>query len=352
MVYGKTARKLLLTIILSLVLMPVVLTMSEHYAVVLLGQAGHSLIGVLASVLLIGLLILTLISIRTLDHAERTTLKVNRKLSESQYNLDLAQSYGGVGSWKWGLASDELLLSDQFKKLHGITAPETTPVELASLTHPDDVDDLLDKVQQSIDSGKEFQAVHRVVMQSGDVRWIEKRGNVLRDDSGNAIEMYGVAMDVTARVTADRQLEEAHARFERIAAKTPGMVFQLAITADGEMQFPYVSHGIEAIFGISPEVAMTVPGRLLSMVHPDDKQEFYRSIEESQLSLADYFWLGRVITARGELKWVQILSRPTKLPDGTTSWDGIATDVTESRLAQAALEETRDKLDFLINESP
>lgn len=37
------------------------------------------------------------------------------------------------------------------------------------------------------------------------------------------------------------QLEESEARYARIVANTPGMVYQLVLRPDGSMNFPFIS---------------------------------------------------------------------------------------------------------------
>ena len=123
----------------------------------------------------------------------------------------------------------------------------------------------------------------------------------------------------------------------RIAANLPGMVFQCVLLADGGFQFPFVSGGCQAVYGLAPQEIMADPSLIVSVIHPEDIEAFTASVTETFQHLTPWQWEGRIVTRTGQLKWVQGTSHPERLADGAVVCEGMLCDVTERREAQEAL---------------
>ncbi len=123
----------------------------------------------------------------------------------------------------------------------------------------------------------------------------------------------------------------------RTAANLPGMVFQCILLPDGGFQFPFVSEGCRAIYGLTPQEITADPSLIVSIVHPEDRASFVASVGEISERLTPWQWEGRIVTRDGRLKWVQGTSRPERLADGAVVCEGLLCDVTERREAQEAL---------------
>jgi PAS domain S-box-containing protein len=50
----------------------------------------------------------------------------------------------------------------------------------------------------------------------------------------------------------------------------------------------------------------------------------------------------------GQVRWHRIAARPRRLPDGSTLWDGLQTDITEARLTADELEEQRRRAQMAV----
>ena len=53
---------------------------------------------------------------------------------------------------------------------------------------------------------------YRIIRPDGQVRWLESRGQVVRDLDGKPLGMRGVSMDVTARKDAEEERDRLVAR--------------------------------------------------------------------------------------------------------------------------------------------
>lgn len=143
--------------------------------------------------------------------------------------------------------------------------------------------------------------------------------------------------DITERVQAERALQASDARFKRIAANIPGVLYQFVLEPDGSSRFPYVSESCRELFEVEPTALQENGALLLSLIHPDDRRTFQQTLDESATALTPWKWEGRCLLASGALKWAEVLARPERQDDGSILWDGVLMDVTVRKQAEAAL---------------
>jgi PAS domain S-box-containing protein len=137
------------------------------------------------------------------------------------------------------------------------------------------------------------------------------------------------------RTKAEESLRKSEARYERIAANVPGMVYQFVLGPDGRASMPFVSEGCREIYGLEPEEIQRDAQLALNMMHPEDRVGFDDSIAVSAASLQPWNWQGRLVRAdTGETRWIQAASRPERYPNGDIVWDGVVMDITERRQAE------------------
>jgi PAS domain S-box-containing protein len=79
--------------------------------------------------------------------------------------------------------------------------------------------------------------------------------------------LIGVMRDITERVEAER-------RYSAVTENMPGAVFQRVLSPEGEVSFPYVSHGITAIIGHDAESIMRDSTPMMEALHPDFRDEY------------------------------------------------------------------------------
>lgn len=123
--------------------------------------------------------------------------------------------------------------------------------------------------------------------------------------------------------------------FQSIVANVPGMVYQFLILPDGSIEWPFISEGCRAIYEQSPEEIRSNPTWPIDIIHPEDREEFHRAVAASAETLLPWAWEGRHCLPSGKVKWVQAASRPQRLADGGTLWDGLVMDITARKEAEA-----------------
>jgi PAS domain S-box-containing protein len=132
----------------------------------------------------------------------------------ADYRADLARwalaaEAGGVGTFDLHLASGELALDDRQLELSGLDRHSFTGrlEDVYAHVHPDDVAEVVARLQRAVDSAGAYEAEYRIVTPDGPHRWIAARGRVVGED-GDA-RLLGAAHDVTAQREATERIAQA-----------------------------------------------------------------------------------------------------------------------------------------------
>lgn len=170
---------------------------------------------------------------------------------------------------------------------------------------------------------------------------ISLRLSVSSARKNSAIIAIGKARAAPEDVEAPGQSQP---HFDAIVANTPGLVFQFLLQADGAISFPYLSEGCQALLGISPESLRADPTRLSALVLPEDRDSYGSSMTTSASSLRSWNWEGRIwIDAWKDIKWINLRATPRATRDGV-QWDGIMTNITQSKIEEMEIKRSRARL--------
>jgi PAS domain S-box-containing protein len=147
------------------------------------------------------------------DITER--LRVERDLRQSEQRLAQAQRLSGLGNWEWDVNRRVLIWSDQSYRLVGLEPQDDIPTSrFSKMVHPDDLPALRETSQAALRGEKPYDIEYRVRRTDGEVRMFHSLGEVVRDESGVPIRMFGTAIDITERKRAEEALREAKAEAE------------------------------------------------------------------------------------------------------------------------------------------
>lgn len=141
-------------------------------------------------------------------------------------------------------------------------------------------------------------------------------------------------------------LRQAQARFDALVRNTPGLVYRFTRHGDGRVAFPYVSDGCQALLGLTPAELQAAPQRFLELILEEDRQSYTDAMLVSASTLWSWNWEGRIwVAAWNDVKWINLRSTPHLLPanDGV-QWEGIMTNITESKLEQLEVRQSRARL--------
>jgi len=141
-----------------------------------------------------------------------------------------------------------------------------------------------------------------------------------------------------------RQREQAANLLRELTDQVPGMLFQFRLFPDGRTSFSYVNQVGLSMHNLKSDDFPLDAERLFAQVHPDDKDGFRASIQESAHNLQHWRQDYRLLLPDKRVVWRNGSSRPQKLEDGTILWHGYIADITEAKHAEEALRRSEDRL--------
>ncbi len=136
-------------------------------------------------------------------------------LRQSEENLRLAVTAGGLGTWRWHSATGEVTVSDETKALFGM--PRHLPMTHADFLealHPEDRKAVATELQAAAEHRKELRTDFRVLQPDGTTRWVASIGRAYPDEERGGVRVEGVNLDITERKRSERELLELNEKLE------------------------------------------------------------------------------------------------------------------------------------------
>jgi len=157
-------------------------------------------------------------------------------LTEGNTQLALASRAALVGSYVYDVNKGITQISEGYAAIHGLPegTTETTISEWQKRVHPDDLEEAEGTRAKAFANGwKEDNAEYRIVLSTGEVRWIERRGAISYSEDGRPEHVVGVNIDVTGRKRAEERqrvlLAELDHRVKNTLATVSSVVSQTAV---------------------------------------------------------------------------------------------------------------------------
>ncbi|MCA1326702.1 PAS domain S-box protein [Herbaspirillum sp. alder98] len=143
---------------------------------------------------------------------EETTARVH-----VEQRLSIAQAAGGVGTFEWFPDSGRLEVSEQYLKLWGLApGTEVTDALLMSLLHPDDVGVAGLKRLDEQGNPLAYGEFRRVDPDTGETRWLARRGEVVSSPESGRRRYVGVIADITERRQTEQALRDSEQRWRNL----------------------------------------------------------------------------------------------------------------------------------------
>ena len=129
-------------------------------------------------------------------------------LRKSQSQLAVAQQIARLESWEFDIVENKYAWSEETQRLYG-----RRPGDLANSmegcmerVHPDDRERVRKLMAESLRTRQPFTCVHRAILPDGTERIMQGRGEVLLNERGEPIKLFGVVQDITDAKRAEEAL--------------------------------------------------------------------------------------------------------------------------------------------------
>ena len=180
--------------------------------------------------------------------------RAEEALRQSETRLRLAQVSANAGVWDWDVSSGKLDWSKELFLLFGLD-PEKGEASFEawrSTLHPEDRQGAEERIQWAVANRTPLTSEYRIVLPSGEVRWINALGNTTYDKTGQAVRMLGICVDITERKRTDQALAASQDEYRHLVEASGSVI----IRSDKDMNIRFMNrYGLE-FFGYTAEELM------------------------------------------------------------------------------------------------
>jgi diguanylate cyclase (GGDEF)-like protein/PAS domain S-box-containing protein len=167
-----------------------------------------------------------------------------------------AQQIARLGSWEWNVETGRVTWTDELYHIYGLEPGSFTGTYDAyiALVHPGDREKAAAVIQKAFETGAPFFFEERIVRPNGEVRWLQSRGEVIRDGTGKPVRMVGVCQDRTDQRAVETALRASEERFSKAFRASPAPM-TISTLAEGryldanESFLKLTGYGLEEIVG-------------------------------------------------------------------------------------------------------
>jgi PAS domain S-box-containing protein len=232
--------------------------------------------------------------------------QITSQLRENEYLYKRAEAITQLGSYKWELKTNELIWSDELYRIYELDLEKDTITfdYVGSFNYPEDTPKVRAEYSAAIEGKRPYDFHYRIKTKNNHTKILHARGEMVQNDSGEVVTIIGTVQDVTERQTLISTLS----RNEKLYKQAEELVNM------GNWNWDIKNNKIECtdhlyrIYGLEPQSEAITMDRLLSFVHPDDRDyvaNTNREIDSKDLLDSTF----RIITAKGETKILRSIAQ-------------------------------------------
>jgi PAS domain S-box-containing protein len=153
--------------------------------------------------------------------AEIERIRAEKALQEKETLLQMTLEAGKMGCWSWNRYTNDVMWSDGVEGILGLPPGSFQGrfEDYVALIHPEDRDQVLSIIQQTLDREEECNIEHRILLPNGEIQWLRSIGEIWRNDRGEAIGLMGSVLNDTRRKLAEIALTKSAQRIEKQAQR-------------------------------------------------------------------------------------------------------------------------------------
>jgi PAS domain S-box-containing protein len=276
---------------------------------------------------------------------------LTQELRRREACLAEAQKLSHTGSWAWNPATGELdYWSEECYRVLGFDPAEPLPL-LEGIFQRIQPDDARAAIREQFDRGfrdkADFELEMGFVHPTRGIRNIRSTGHVVVDTRGDLREIVGTVIDITERKRAEEAIRrnEAYLAEAQRLSHTGGFGWKVS---SGEI---FWSDETFRILQCDPDTKPTLEFALIR-VHPKDGELVQQQIERVSRDGKAFDFANRLQMPDGSVKHVRVTAHPSRDGAGDFGFVGAVTDVSEQRLAEAAIREGERELRLILDLAP
>ncbi len=249
-----------------------------------------------------------------------------------------------AGLWEWHVETGQILVSELWLKMLGLST-DTFSFHINSwepLCHPDDMGRAWELLQQAIrGESNSYRFEHRLRHSNGSWIWVDGQAVVTkRDESGQAVTLVGVNIDITSRKLIQEKLHIEQQRLRE--AQEIGRIGNWDFDpATGNIWW---SRETYLMFGSDPEGPAPSFEEHRKQIHPDDLPMWEQVVKEAFRDGKPYAMDFRTVLPNGEVRCIRGRGRCSFDADGKViRQSGTTEDITAQKQLENELRSARDE---------
>ncbi|MBD2180010.1 PAS domain S-box protein [Planktothrix sp. FACHB-1355] len=286
---------------------------------------------------------------------------INYDITERQQNeeqlrnlsvrLTLALKSRAIGIWDWDMVR-EAEWDDRMYELYGWSKSDrvATYKDWLDAVHPDSRAAADANLQDAVRVKKEYDTEFRIIRPDGSIRYIKARAVIQRNERGEPQRMVGINYDITDRKLAEEALRESERRYASLAEAAPVAIFRF----DTDGNCIYVNDRWSEMMGRPTEAALGIGW--VDILHPEDRDRIPMKLAQWLQTSAPgetYRDEGRTVRSDGTIIWFYCQIIPETNSNGIPiGYIGTLTDITDRKLAEQQLQESRMMLQLVLDTIP
>jgi diguanylate cyclase (GGDEF)-like protein/PAS domain S-box-containing protein len=270
---------------------------------------------------------------------ERKQAELDLCLANERWSL--AQRAAACGTWYWDIITGEIYWSNEFYELFGLN-PDKSPSSFdtwRSVLHEDDRDRAEQNIKLAIAQHCALTNEYRIILPSGDIRWIYALGDTCYDDNGTPHRMTGICIDITKDKHRELVLRESESRYRQMFQANPHPMWLYDLET---LRFLAVNDAAIAHYGYSEAEFLAIT---IADIRPQEELpkllDNIKYVKDTVLDKAGIWYHKK---KDGTLIEVEITSHKLEF-EGKQAEVVLAYDVTERRHAES-------QIHFLANYDP
>ncbi len=199
--------------------------------------------------------------------------QLEEALRRSHDSLVSAQRLGKIGSLVLDVAYGAVECSEELFRICGLDSPDAmrTREQLFALVHPDDRDAVRAESERNalgiIGKPLEF----RVIRPDGQVRWLHREAEAIRDEKGRVAKCLVVAQDITDQRAIEQELRRS--RDHLVRAQSVGQIGSAEV--DLIARADVWSNEYCRLLGLDPGTTTPSRAQFIEAILPEDRGNFF-----------------------------------------------------------------------------